>query len=112
MLVMGFLVFLKQHLLDRELIQLLQESHQTLEEMRGLKDDLVKKESLLSWQSMELQRKNLELQEASYTDALTDCGIAASWKTLLQPRLGKYCAAINALIRLGKVTFNVGTSSF
>ena len=71
MLVMGFLVFLKQHLLDRELIQLLQESHQTLEEMRGLKDDLIKKESLLSWQSMELQRKNLELQEASYTDALT-----------------------------------------
>jgi diguanylate cyclase (GGDEF)-like protein len=72
MLVMGFLVFLKQHLLDRELMQLLQKSYQTLEEMRGLKDDLMKKESLLISQSQELQRKNLELHQASYTDALTE----------------------------------------
>lgn len=71
MLVMGFLAFLKQQRLDGEMMQLLQESGQTLEEMRGLKDDLLKKESLLRSQSIELQRKNVELQEASYTDALT-----------------------------------------
>jgi diguanylate cyclase (GGDEF)-like protein len=71
MLAMGFLVFLKQRLLDRDLMQLLEESNQTLENVRELKDDLVKKESLLRTQSLELQRKNLELQEASYTDAMT-----------------------------------------
>jgi diguanylate cyclase (GGDEF)-like protein len=71
MIVMGFLVILKQQLLDRDLIRLLQESNQTLDEMRSLKDNLQSKESLLREQSLELQRKNLELQEASYTDSLT-----------------------------------------
>jgi diguanylate cyclase (GGDEF)-like protein len=71
MLVMGLLVFLKQHLLDQQLIQLLQASHRNLEEVSRLKDDLVEKEKLLRWQSMELQRKNVELQEVSFTDSLT-----------------------------------------
>jgi diguanylate cyclase (GGDEF)-like protein len=71
MLVMGVLVSLKQHLLDRNLMHLLRTSHQNLEEMSRLKDDLVDKEKLLRWQSIELQRKNLELQQVSFTDALT-----------------------------------------
>jgi diguanylate cyclase (GGDEF)-like protein len=71
MLGMGFLVFLKQHLLDRELIHLLRESRQNLEEMVRLKDDLADKEKSLRWHSSELQRKNLELQEISFTDSLT-----------------------------------------
>ncbi|OLD18255.1 MAG: hypothetical protein AUI85_05305 [Acidobacteriales bacterium 13_1_40CM_3_55_5] len=71
MLVMGLLVFLKQHLLDRELIHLLAASHQNLQEMCRLKDDLVNKEQSLRWHSMELQRKNLELQQVSFTDPLT-----------------------------------------
>lgn len=71
MLVMGCLVFVKQHLLDRELIQLLRASHQNLDEMRRLKDDLIKSEESLRWYSMELQRKNLELEEISFTDSLT-----------------------------------------
>ncbi len=71
MLVMGVLVSLKQHLLDRNLIHLLRTSHQNLDEMSRLKDDLVDKEKLLRWQSIELQRKNLELQQVSFTDALT-----------------------------------------
>ena len=71
MLVMGFLVFLKQHLLDQELIHLLATSHQNLQEMVRLKDDLVNKEQSLRWHSMELQRKNLELQQVSFTDPLT-----------------------------------------
>jgi diguanylate cyclase (GGDEF)-like protein len=71
MLVMGLLVFLKQHLLDRELVHLLLASHQNLEEMCRLKDDLVNKEKVLRWQSLELQRKNLELEQVSFTDSLT-----------------------------------------
>jgi diguanylate cyclase (GGDEF)-like protein len=71
MLVMGVLVSMKQHLLDRNLIHLLRTSHQNLEEMSRLKDDLVDKEKLLRWHSIELQRKNLELQQVSFTDALT-----------------------------------------
>lgn len=71
MLIMGVLVSLKQHLLDGNLIQLLRTSHQNFEEMSRLKDDLVDKEKLLRWQSIELQRKNLELQQVSFTDALT-----------------------------------------
>jgi diguanylate cyclase (GGDEF)-like protein len=71
MLVMGVLVSLKQHLQDRDLIRLLQTSHQNLEEMSRLKDDLVDKEKLLRWHSIELQRKNLELQQVSFTDVLT-----------------------------------------
>ena len=71
MLVMGFLVFAKQHWLDQELIHLLQASHNNLDEMCQLRDDLVNKEKSLRWYSMELQRKNVELQEISFTDSLT-----------------------------------------
>jgi diguanylate cyclase (GGDEF)-like protein len=71
MLVMGVLVFSKQHLLDRELLFLLQTSHKNLDEMFRLKDALEQKERSLRWHSKELQRKNLELQEVSFTDSLT-----------------------------------------
>jgi diguanylate cyclase (GGDEF)-like protein len=70
-LAMGALVYLKQHLLDRDLLALLRMSRSNLEEMRQLKDELERKEQALRWQSIELQHKNLELQEISYTDALT-----------------------------------------
>lgn len=71
MLVMGGLVFLKQHLLDQELLALLRSSRQNLDEMCRLKDELENKEHSLRWHSLELQRKNLELQEISFTDVLT-----------------------------------------
>ena len=71
MLVMGGLVFFKQHLLDKELLTLLRQSRQNLEEMSRLKDELENKEHSLRWHSLELQRKNLELQEISFTDVLT-----------------------------------------
>jgi diguanylate cyclase (GGDEF)-like protein len=71
MTVMGALVFLKQHLLDQELLSLLRLSRQNLDEMCRLKDELENKEHSLRWHSLELQRKNLELQEISFTDVLT-----------------------------------------
>jgi diguanylate cyclase (GGDEF)-like protein len=71
MTTMGVLAFFKQHGTDRELLQLLQVSNQSFEEMRQLKDELESKEQSLRWHSLELQRKNLELQEISFTDALT-----------------------------------------
>jgi diguanylate cyclase (GGDEF)-like protein len=71
MLLMGALVFLKQYLLDKELLSLLRLSRQNLDEMCRLKDELENKEHSLRWHSLELQRKNLELQEISFTDALT-----------------------------------------
>jgi diguanylate cyclase (GGDEF)-like protein len=71
MLVMGVLVFLKQHLLDLELLSLLRLSRHNLDEMCRLKDELENKEHSLRWHSLELQRKNLELQEISFTDVLT-----------------------------------------
>lgn len=71
MLAMGVLVFLKQHLLDQELLSLLRLSRQNLDEMCRLKDELENKEQSLRWHSLELQRKNLELQEISFTDVLT-----------------------------------------
>jgi diguanylate cyclase (GGDEF)-like protein len=71
MVTMGILVFLKQHWMDRELLHLLHLSRKNLDEMRNLKDELLSKEQSLRWHSLELQRKNLELQEISYTDALT-----------------------------------------
>ena len=71
MLVMGVLVFLKQHLLDQELLSLLRLSRHNLDEMCRLKDELENKEQSLRWHSLELQRKNLELQEISFTDVLT-----------------------------------------
>src|SRR3974390_257163 len=72
MLVMGALVFLKQHLLDQELLSLLRLSRHNLDEMCRLKDELENKEHSLRWHSLELQRKNLELQEISFTDVLTN----------------------------------------
>jgi len=71
MVVMGGLVFLKQHLLDQELLSLLRLSRHNLDEMCRLKDELESKEHSLRWHSLELQRKNLELQEISFTDVLT-----------------------------------------
>jgi diguanylate cyclase (GGDEF)-like protein len=71
MLVMGVLVFVKQHLLDQELLSLLRLSRHNLDEMCRLKDELENKEQSLRWHSLELQRKNMELQEISFTDALT-----------------------------------------
>jgi diguanylate cyclase (GGDEF)-like protein len=71
MFVMGVLVFLKQHLLDQELLSLLRLSRHNLDEMCRLKDELESKEHSLRWHSLELQRKNLELQEISFTDVLT-----------------------------------------
>ncbi len=71
MLVMGALVFVKQHLLDQELLSLLRLSRQNLDETCRLKDELENKEQSLRWHSLELQRKNLELQEISFTDVLT-----------------------------------------
>jgi diguanylate cyclase (GGDEF)-like protein len=71
MIVMGALVFLKQHLLDQELLNLLHASGQHLDETCRLKDELENKEHSLRWHSLELQRKNLELQEISFTDSLT-----------------------------------------
>jgi diguanylate cyclase (GGDEF)-like protein len=72
MLIMGSLVFVKQHVLDRKLIRLLQESRQNLDEMVKLKDDLADKEKSLRWHGVELQRKNVELQQISFTDSLTE----------------------------------------
>ena len=71
MLVMGALVFIRQHLLDQELLSLLRLSRQNLDEMCLLKNELENKEHSLRWHSLELQRKNLELQEISFTDVLT-----------------------------------------
>jgi diguanylate cyclase (GGDEF)-like protein len=71
MVFMGALVFLKQHWMDRELIHLLHLSRQNLDETCKLKDELENKEQSLRWHSLELQRKNLELQEISFTDPLT-----------------------------------------
>lgn len=71
MVFMGTLVILKQHWMDRELLHLLRLSRQNLDETCKLKDELENKEQSLRWHSLELQRKNLELQEISYTDALT-----------------------------------------
>jgi diguanylate cyclase (GGDEF)-like protein len=71
MLVMGALVFVRQHLLDQELLSLLRLSRHNLDEMCRLKDELENKEHSLRWHGLELQRKNLELQEISFTDVLT-----------------------------------------
>ena len=71
MVLMGGLVFLKQHLLDQELLSLLRLSRQNLGEMCILKDELENKEHSLRWHGLELQRKNLELQQISFTDPLT-----------------------------------------
>jgi diguanylate cyclase (GGDEF)-like protein len=71
MVLMGVMVFLKQNWMDRELLHLLRLSRQNLDEMCKLKDELESKEQSLRWHSLELQRKNLELQEISYTDPLT-----------------------------------------
>ena len=71
MILMGGLVFVKQHLLDQELLGLLRLSRQNLDEMRSLKDELENKEHSLRWHGLELQRKNMELQQISFTDPLT-----------------------------------------
>jgi diguanylate cyclase (GGDEF)-like protein len=71
MVVMGALVILKQHLLDLELLSLLRLTRHNLDEMCRMKDEIESKEQSLRWHSLELQRKNLELQEISFTDSLT-----------------------------------------
>jgi diguanylate cyclase (GGDEF)-like protein len=71
MVVLGALVLLKQHFLDMELLTLLGLTRHNLDEMCRMKDEIESKEQSLRWHSLELQRKNLELQEISFTDSLT-----------------------------------------
>jgi len=47
-LVLGLFVFLRQYLLDRELVRLLRQSHNSLENLRRLQTQLVQKEKLAS----------------------------------------------------------------
>jgi diguanylate cyclase (GGDEF)-like protein len=89
MIVMGVLVFLKQHLLDGQLLSLLRSSHTNLAETCRLKDELESKEQSLRWHSMELQRKNLELQEISFTDALTGIWNRRYLEEILAPEAGQ-----------------------
>jgi diguanylate cyclase (GGDEF)-like protein len=71
MVVMGAMVLLRQYLLDLELFSLLRLTRANLDEMCRMKDEIESKEQSLRWHSLELQRKNLELQEISFTDSLT-----------------------------------------
>jgi len=48
LLVMGFFVFIRQYLLDRELMRLLHESHRSLENLQRLQSQLVQREKLAS----------------------------------------------------------------
>ena len=48
MLVLGFFVFVRQFFLDRELVRLLSESHQSLENLQRLQSQVVQKEKLAS----------------------------------------------------------------
>jgi len=48
MLVLGLFVFIRQFLLDRELVRLLRESHQSLENLQRLQSQLVQQEKLAS----------------------------------------------------------------
>ena len=48
MLVLGACVFVRQYLMDRELVQLLQESHASVETLQRLQSQLVQKEKLAS----------------------------------------------------------------
>jgi diguanylate cyclase (GGDEF)-like protein len=89
MVFMGTLVFLKQHWMDRELIHLLSLSRQNLNEMYELKDELESKEQALRWHSLELQRKNLELQEISFTDSLTGVWNRRYLEEILQAESGQ-----------------------
>lgn len=89
MVFMGTLVFLKQHSMDRKLIHLLRMSRQNLDEMCELKNELESKEQALRWHSLELQRKNLELQEISFTDALTGVWNRRYLEEILQAESGQ-----------------------
>jgi signal transduction histidine kinase len=48
MVLLTFLVFLKQHILDRELLRLLRASEESLEHQRALQDELIRSEKLAS----------------------------------------------------------------
>jgi signal transduction histidine kinase len=48
LLVLGFFVFIRQYLLDRELMRLLHESHRSLENLQRLQSQLVQREKLAS----------------------------------------------------------------
>jgi signal transduction histidine kinase len=48
MLVLGFFVFIRQYLLDRELVRLLEQSRQSLENLQRLQSQLVQREKLAS----------------------------------------------------------------
>jgi diguanylate cyclase (GGDEF)-like protein len=89
MILMGTLVFLKQHLLNEELLGVLRLSRQNLDEMCQLKDTLETKEKSLTWHSTELQRKNLELQQISFTDPLTGTWNRRYLEEILTPEAGQ-----------------------
>jgi signal transduction histidine kinase len=88
MLVMGVLVFLKQHLLDRELLRLLSASRESIENLKRLQAQLVQSEKLASLGQLvggaAHELNNPLTAMMGYSDLLASTGLNSEQRVLAQ----------------------------
>lgn len=88
MLVMGGIVFLRQHLLDRELLRLLQSSQQSYEDLKRLQTQLIQSEKLASLSQLvggaAHELNNPLTAMLGYSELLASSGLSEEQRTLAE----------------------------
>jgi len=86
MMIMGGVVFLRQHLLDRELIRLLRSSEQSFEDLKRLQTQLIQSEKLASLGQLvggaAHELNNPLTAMLGYSELLADSGLTEEQRTL------------------------------
>jgi signal transduction histidine kinase len=87
-LVLGFFIFLRQSLLDRELLRLLAESHKSLENLQRLQNKLIQKEKLAALGQLAAgaahEINNPLAAILGYSDLLMNSDLSAERKSTIQ----------------------------
>jgi signal transduction histidine kinase len=109
MMIMGGIVFLRQHLLDRELIRLLRSSQDSFEDLKHLQAQLVQSEKLASLGQLvggaAHELNNPLTAMLGYSELLAESGLTAEQRTLatkIAQQVKRTRALISSLLNFAK----------
>ena len=109
MMVMGGIVFLRQHLLDRELLRLLRASQDSFEDLKHLQARLVQSEKLASLGQLvggaAHELNNPLTAMLGYSELLAECGTSAEQRTLatkITQQVKRTRALVSSLLSFAK----------
>jgi len=101
-LVLGSFVFLKQYLLDHQLVRLLHETHRSFENLQRLQAELVQKEKLAALGQMVAgaahEINNPVAAIVGYTDLLSDSGLLNPEQLSMTRKIGQQARRTHSLL--------------